>query len=110
MVTMTLNPGSLDTPCIFKEESVVPDGMGGWTTTLATITGSPAWCRFEPLRGMENIEAGKVTAGHHAKITIRRCEDITPAALVDVMGERWNVNAVEDYGRQGWMVLWINRT
>ena len=105
-----INPGRLDTKCAFWDEVATIDGMGSTVISWATIAGSPAWCKFEPLRGMEQIEAGKVSAGHNAKIIVRRCEDITTAAKVDVLGERWDVNSIEDYNREGWMRLWIHRT
>jgi SPP1 family predicted phage head-tail adaptor len=105
-----INPGRLDTRCTFWDEVAETDGMGSTTYTWAPIAASPAWCKFEPLRGMEQIEAGKVSSGHHGKITIRRCEDITTSAKVDVLSERWNVNSIEDMNREGWMLLWIHRT
>ena len=106
---MTLNPGRLDTRCTFYEETAVSDGMGSWIYTWDEILLSPSWCKFEPLKGMEQIEAGKVAAGHNAKITVRRCESITTAAKVDILGERWDITAIDNYGRAGWQKLWIKR-
>lgn len=105
-----LNPGRLDTRCTFYEDQAVSDGMGAWTHTWAPLTSSPAWCKFEPLKGLEQIEAAKVQAGHHAKITIRRCRDLCPAHKVDILSERWNITAIQDYNREGFMICWIHRT
>jgi len=104
------NPGRLDTRCTFYESVAVTDEYGDFVYTWDLIPLAPSWCRFEPLKGMELTEFRKIAANHHAKITVRRCEAITTAAKVDVMGERWDVTSIEDYGRSGWQRLWIERT
>ncbi len=104
------NPGRLDTRCTFYENQAVSDGMGAWEYTWAPLSGSPAWCKFEPLKGLERIEANRVEAGHHGKIRIRRCRDLCTAHKVDLLGERWDITSIEDYGRGGFMICWLHRT
>ncbi len=99
------NPGRLDTRCSFLEEVATTDGMGSTTITWAAVSGSPKWCNFKPLKGLERVEASKVTSGDLAKIIVRRWDDVDSSMEIDIGLHRWEILATEDHRRAGYMTL-----
>ena len=104
---MNKTAGRFDTPCEFRQYTFTQDDLGSPIYTWDVVTGAPIWCRVEPLKGLERIEAGKLTATHICKIVIRRFEDIHPSMEVWFRGEMWNIKSIEDFGRTGIMILYV---
>ncbi len=103
------NAGTLDTPCQFYERVLTYDDYGDPVYSWEKPSGSPLWCKVDPLRGVEMVTAHQTYAEMQCKVTIRRWPDIDPTHEIEVRGERWNITGIEDYGRQGMMTLWLKR-
>ena len=103
------NAGRFDTPCKLWEYTLEQDEYGQEHKTWTSPAGSPRWCKVEPLKGVERIEAQKMTATIENKLVVRRWADMHVTHEIDVLGERWRVTSIEDYGRQGIMILWVQR-
>ena len=99
--------GRLDTVIDLQSLTVTADGMGATVESWATITGAPTRAEYVPLRGQEQIEAGKLAARAMFKLRIRRHASVTPGCRVVCRGITSEIRSIEDAGRNGMdMVLW----
>jgi len=99
--------GRLDTVVSFKSLTAGADGMGATTETWATMSNVPTRAEYIPMRGIEQVEAGKLAAKMVFKLRIRRSDSITPGVRVVVRGVTAKITGIEDSGRNGMdMVLW----
>ena len=99
--------GKLDTVVSFQSLTTTTDGMGSTVEVWATMTGVPTRAEYIPMRGQEQIEAGKLESKMVFKLRIRRSSSITPAVRVVARGVTAKITAIEDYYRNGMdMVLW----
>ena len=99
--------GALDTVVEFQSLTTTSDGMGSSVETWTAMTGVPTRAEFMPLRGQEQIEAGKLESRNVFKLRIRRTALITPGVRVVVRGMTADIRSVEDNYRNGMdMVLW----
>ena len=100
-----INAGKLDQPITIKSVVLTDDGMGDVTETWATVSGSPKWAEYIPLRGIERIEAGKLAMVTEMKLRIRRDTNVTSACHVVHKTKTYKITGVEDNQRDMDMVL-----
>jgi SPP1 family predicted phage head-tail adaptor len=81
------------------------DGMGSPTESYATVTGAPTWAEYLPLKGLERIEAGKVSEKEQFKLRIRRWSSLTRAHRVVYNAKNYEIIDIEDGKRDGYQVL-----
>jgi len=99
--------GRLDTVVSFKSLTPSTDGMGAPGGSWATMSSVPTRAEYIPMRGLEQVEAGKLESRMVFKLRIRRSDSITPAVRVVVRGVTAKITGIEDAGRNGMdMVLW----
>jgi SPP1 family predicted phage head-tail adaptor len=104
------NPGSLDTACKFYRFGLSEqDSFGQQTETWALVQGAPTWCGFTPLRGSERWQAKQKTDQQLAKVIIRRSTSVDAKCEIEIRGERFAIVSFEDYGREGYMLLIVER-
>ena len=101
-----IKAGSLDTIVSFESVAVTQDGTGSVIETWAALSGSPIRAEYRPMKGLERVEADKISEGAQFKLRVRRDVRITGACRVKVRGETCKIISTEDYGRAGDMILW----
>ena len=103
--------GRLDEVVTFKSLATTTDSMGATVETWSTMTGVPTRAEYIPLRGLEQVEAGKLESDMVFKLRIRRSSSITPGCRVVVRGVTAKITGIEDNYRNGLdMVLWCEGT
>lgn len=101
-----IRAGLLDTVVQFQSATDSVDSTGSPTQVWAAITGSPKWAKRMPLKGLEVIDAGKLSSNEMLKLKIRRDDNVTPAVRVVIDSKNYNILSIQDYGRDGDMILW----
>jgi SPP1 family predicted phage head-tail adaptor len=81
------------------------DGMGSPTESWAAATGSPTWAEYIPLRGLERVEASKVSEREQFKLRIRRWSSLTRAHRVVYNSKNYEIVDIEDGKRDRYQVL-----
>ena len=97
--------GKLDQHIEIQRLETAVDAMGATTETWAAISGTPEWAEIMPLRGLEHIEAGKVTGKTPVKMRIRRYSALTEKERLVHGSDTYRILSIEDYRREGDMVL-----
>jgi SPP1 family predicted phage head-tail adaptor len=103
----TINAGIFDTPILIEELTLDFDDMGTPIESWAKVYDSPSWGKLEPLQGLVRVEAGKATAHIPVKLTIRTCPEIDTTHRIMIRNRYYDIDSIEDYGRNGFQVLWI---
>lgn len=98
-------PAKLDQKIAIQALTTGGDGMGSPTESYATVTGAPTWAEYIPLRGLERIEAGRVSEREQFKLRIRRYSSLTRAHRVVYGGKNYEILDIEDGLRNGYQVL-----
>ncbi len=99
--------GKLDTVISIQAVTVAQDAFGTPTETWAAVAGSPTRAQYMPLRGSEAEEVQKRTSNTVFKLRIRRWSGLTPKHKIIVKGMTADITSIEDYGRKGDMILWM---
>lgn len=103
---MIHNPGRFDTPCQFFAQVYTTNDYGEPVYEWDNPLDAPRWCKVEPLKGVERVTAQQTYTEIPCKVVIRRW-DVHLTDEIEFRGERWQITGIEDYGRQGIMVLWV---
>ena len=99
--------GRLDEVVSFHALTITTDGMGSTVETWSAMSGVPTRAEYIPMRGIEQIESGKLESKTVFKLRIRRNSSITPAVRVVARGVTAKITGIEDNYRNGMdMVLW----
>jgi SPP1 family predicted phage head-tail adaptor len=101
----SVNAGNLDQQIVIQALTVTFDGMGASVESYATAAGSPAWAEYIPLRGLERIEAGKLSEKEEFKLKVRRWAGLTRDHRVVYAGQNHKIIDIEDGKRSGYMVI-----
>ena len=67
---MPIDPGQLRSRVTPQGETLVSDGEGGSTMTVAALS-APIWARVRPLRGREKLEAMQTDDSVSHEVTVR---------------------------------------
>jgi SPP1 family predicted phage head-tail adaptor len=100
-----LTPAKLDQKITIQVLTTGTDAMGATTESWAAVSGAPTWAEYLPLRGLERIEAGKVSEKEQFKLKIRRYSALTRAHRVVYGGTNYEILDIEDGKRGDYMVL-----
>ena len=100
-----LIPGKLDQIVEFQTVTLVSDGMGGSTETWATVSGAPTRAEYIPVRGLERIEAGKLSMVTVFKLRIRRYSALDTSYRIIHNSKTYRITGIEDFHREMEMVL-----
>ncbi len=84
--------------------------MGSTVESWAAVSGSPTWCQYIPLRGLERITAGQVVGSTEFKLRIRRWSALSSAHRVIHNGNTCEILGIEDNHRDGDMVVHCKTT
>ncbi len=95
-----MEAGVLDRKITIQSQSVVRDAMGGETVTWGTY--KTVWAGFKPLRNMERVESGQLTATRLCEFTFRYQD--APAvdeAMQIVLGsDTYEIEGIQIWGRE----------
>lgn len=61
--------GRLDQRVKIQSQTNAADGYGGFTVTWADV--DTVWAKVEPIRGIENLESGRLQGEQKYRVTIR---------------------------------------
>ena len=100
----------LDKPITIQALTTSTDSMGATTESWATVSNSPSFAQYIPLKGSEVVEMGKVTSNQVFKPRIRRHDGLTPKHRVQVDSKNAKILSIEDYHRREEMILWCEVT
>lgn len=95
----------LDQKIAIQTLTISNDGMGASTESYSTVSGAPTWAEYIPLKGLERIEAGRVSEKEQFKLRIRRYSALTKTHKVLYGGKNYEIVDIEDNHRSGDMVL-----
>ena len=87
--------GRLDEVITIQSVTNGSDGMGATTEVWATLAGAPTMAEYIPLRGQEQIEAGKLEADNIFKLRIRRVSTVTAGCRVLVRGMTAKIKSLQ---------------
>lgn len=100
-----INSASLDQKIAIQALTITEDGMGATTESYATVSGTPTWAEYLPLKGLEKIEAGRVSEKEQFKLRIRRYSALTRMHRVVYGGTNYDIIDIEDGKRDQYMIL-----
>ena len=100
-----MRAGKLDTPVTFQSLTVGTDAMGSPTETWADMTGTPTKAEYIAIKGVERIEAMKVSEREQFKLKIRRTATITRDCRAVISSKNYEIIDIEDGKRDQYMVL-----
>jgi len=95
----------LDQKIAIQALTITEDGMGASTESYSTVYGAPTWAEYIPLKGLERIEAGRVSEKEQFKLKIRRYADLTRSHRILYNGTNYEIIDIEDGKRDRYMVL-----
>lgn len=95
----------LDQKIAIQALTVTEDGMGASIESYSTVSGAPTWAEYIPLKGLERIEAGRVSEKEQFKLRIRRWSSMTRKHRVVYGGKNYEILDIEDGKRDQYMVL-----
>jgi SPP1 family predicted phage head-tail adaptor len=98
-------PAKLDQKISIEALTTGADAMGATTESWAAVSGAPTWAEYIPLRGLERIEAGRLSEREQFKLRIRRYSSLTRAHRVVYGGTNYEIIDIEDGKRADFMVL-----
>lgn len=104
---MTIDPGVLDRQIAIMSRSPVQDATGQPVyseSILATV-----WAQRMEQRLSEVFAAGADRPAGRVVWRIRWRDDVTSAMIVEYGGERWEIEAVQEYGRREGLDLICSR-
>ena len=100
----------LDQKIAIQTLTISNDGMGASSETYATVSGAPTWAEYIPLKGLERIEAGRVSEKEQFKLKIRRYSAITKTHKVLYGGKNYEIVDIEDGKRDGFQILFCKES
>ncbi len=100
-----IRAGKLDQVIAIQALTVTQDGMGASVEAWATVSVAPTRAAYIPLRGLESLEAGKLESSTLFKLRIRRYSSMDTKHRVIHNGKTYRITGIEDYHRDGDMVL-----
>ena len=85
--------GELDQKITFKRESRVPDGQGGFETTLADLAVN-IWSKVRPISGKETERFDKLNATETTLFVTRKRTDIKENDTIEWSGVKYNIRHI----------------
>jgi SPP1 family predicted phage head-tail adaptor len=95
----------LDQKIAIQALTVTEDGMGASIESYSDVAGSPKWAQYIPLKGLERIEASRVSEKEQFKLKVRRWGSMTRKHRVVYGGTNYDIIDIEDGKRDRYMVL-----
>ena len=74
----------LDQKIAIQALTISNDGMGSSSETYATVSGAPTWAEYIPLKGLERIEAGRVSEKEQFKLDCQHA-----ALMMKSLYDKW---------------------
>lgn len=98
--------GRLDQPITIQELSTTSDGMGATIESYTTLSNSPKWAEYIPVRGLERLYADKLESQVTFKLKVRRDTRVTATCRVIHGTKTYRIyGGPEDYQRENYMIL-----
>lgn len=104
-----MKAGNLDRRWKLEEKTVTQTDSG--FEEITWVEKDTVWGSFEPLRGQERWAAKQFVPTEPVRVRIRHYPGLSPLDAVTLVetGERYDVHSIEDYRRNGEMVLTVSR-
>jgi len=99
------DPGKADQSITIQAVTISKDSAGAMTKSWSDVSGAPIWAEYIPLRGIERIEAGRVSEKTQFKLRVRRYASLTTENRVVHNSKNYDIVNIEDNHRDGDMVL-----
>ena len=100
----------LDQKIAIQSLTISNDGMWSSIETYATVSGAPTWAEYIPLKGLERIEAGRVSEKEQFKLRIRRYSALTKTHKILYGGKHYEIVDIEDGKRDGFQILFCKES
>lgn len=97
---MKIRPGEFDTPFEVQARTDVPDGLGGVTTTWATL--GIAWAKFRDVKGEEKAMAASTVAYRTHYAIIYPFPDLTEAHRLKIDGRTFDIKCIKKSEKIVW--------
>lgn len=101
--------GLLREPVKFWREAQVPDGAGGYTRSLAAISGAPTMAQVTPMSGGEVWRSQRIEATGGFRVLVRYFPGLDMTDVIRIRGRDHNITHVKNVDlADTWLVISVD--